>query len=66
MANFDCTFEEEVLQRLARIETYVEIAPVKFEDHEKRLRAVEKRQWMIAGAAGVFGALCDHLGFRVF
>jgi hypothetical protein len=65
MSNFESTFEEEVLQRLARIETYVEMAHGKFDDHDKRLAAVEKRQWFYAGGAGVLGAVLGHFGFHV-
>ena len=41
------TFEEEVLERLVRIETRLGLLGCA--DHEKRIRAVEKFQYLLLG-----------------
>ena len=57
----------EVVERLARIETKLDAALATDADHEKRLRAVEKKQWWLSGVAAVVGFLASHFGpsFRV-
>jgi len=60
------SFEAEVLERLGRIETHAEIASGHTADHETRLRVVEKRQWYVAGVAGVIAFVSpwfSHLNF---
>ena len=51
MANTNMTFEEEVIDRLARIET----SALALNDHEVRIRKVENRQTTWLGGAGVIG-----------
>lgn len=51
------SFEEDVIDRLARIEERVTASAAHGDDHEKRLRAVEVRQWAVAPVAATFGAL---------
>ena len=53
-------FEDDVIDRLARIEERVSAVP----DHETRLRTVEKRQWLLAGVAVGLGPLLSKLGFH--
>jgi hypothetical protein len=51
---FDMTFEEDVIDRLGRIETNLEMVP----DHETRLRSLETSHNRAAGRNGllsVFG-----------
>lgn len=45
--------EETVAERLARIETKLDLALTTKADHERRLRAVERWMW---GAVGLGGA----------
>lgn len=47
----------EIIDRLARIETKLDIGQEKFGDQEKRLRNVEKELWLHRGAAAVVGIL---------
>jgi hypothetical protein len=55
------TFEEEVIDRLARIEVTLESLP----DQETRIRNLEKRQWMLSGAAAVLGATLSKFGIHI-
>lgn len=60
------SFEAEVLQRLARIEAHAEGANLHVADHETRVRVIEKRQWYVAGVAGVVAFVTPwltHLNF---
>lgn len=43
--------QESTDTRLARIETKIDALLSSKADHETRIRAVEKRSWLIAGAA---------------
>jgi hypothetical protein len=59
------TFEEEVIDRLARIETTVASMPPRLQDQETRIRNLEKRQWMLSGAAAVLGATLSKFGIHI-
>ena len=66
-APYTKSFEAEVLERLSRIETHAELAAGHVADHESRLRVVEKRQWYVAGIAGVIAFVApwlSHLSFK--
>ena len=50
------------LERLnEKIPTHVEWVERNIKDHELRLRAVEKKLWVVAGASGVIGAIATAL-----
>ncbi|MEU9888678.1 hypothetical protein [Sphaerisporangium sp. NPDC051011] len=55
------TEDREVLDRLVRIETKLDMAINRGDDHETRLRKLERLVWIAAGAAatggGVVGAI---------
>lgn len=59
------SFEAEVLERLGRIEVHAEGAAKHVDDHETRIRVVEKRQWYIGGVAGVFAFAAPFLSHFV-
>lgn len=52
--------------RLTRIETKLDIVvehlTKKDDDHEKRLRTMERRQWQYAGGIGVIGFVAAKIG----
>lgn len=50
-------FEREVITRLARIESGVSRLQDDIEDHEKRIRFVEKRQWALGGMGVIMATL---------
>jgi hypothetical protein len=56
----------EVVERLARIETKLDTTLSTGRDHEKRLRAVEKRQWYHTGGVAVIGFIAAKLGLPGF
>jgi hypothetical protein len=63
MTRDNITFEEDVIDRLARIETGLLQIP----DHEDRIRALEKRQYKQLGAATLLSAIigiCADLLFE--
>lgn len=62
---FDVEFQRDVVQRLARIETHVEGLSAHKTDTETRIRTLEKRQWLIGGAAIVLGPLLTKLGLHL-
>ena len=45
-----------IYNKLLDVEDKVDPLPVKVEDHEVRLRAIEKYLWIWIGASGVLGA----------
>lgn len=53
----ELSFEEDVIDRLARIETHV----LAVTDHETRIRTVEHRQYLLAGAAAFIGTISNHV-----
>lgn len=58
------SFEAEVLERLSRIEVHSELAAGHVADHETRVRGIEKRQWLLAGAAAIVSPLLTQLGLH--
>lgn len=44
-----------------KLPTHVDWVERNIKDHEMRLRAVEKKLWIVAGASGVIGALATAL-----
>jgi hypothetical protein len=44
-------------ERLARIETKLDAVIERGRDHEKRIRAVEVKQWFASGAAAIVGSI---------
>lgn len=51
------TIQEEILERLARIESKMD----KIADHEKRLRFLEKGFWILIGAIGLIEILAKYI-----
>jgi hypothetical protein len=58
-------FQADVIARLARIETHGEAAAEFVRDHETRLRVVERRQWLFAGAAMALQPVLAKLGIHL-
>lgn len=48
-------------ERLATIETKLDMLIVRRDDHESRLRSLEKWRWLWAGAAGALGGTASKL-----
>ena len=61
----DYSFQEDVVQRLVRIETLGENATESHLDHEARIRGLEKRMWTVGGAAAVVGAVLTKLSMSL-
>lgn len=55
-------FEEEVIDRLARLEVTLESAVASRGDHEGRIRKIEKSQWLLFGGAACIAPLLQHIG----
>jgi hypothetical protein len=59
------TWAIELIKQVERlnekIPTHVDWVERNIKDHEMRLRAVEKKIWVVAGAAGVIGAAMTFL-----
>lgn len=55
------TFEEEVIDRLARIETSTMADKKASDDQEERLRSLEHRQWFLAGAVALLSTAIPFL-----
>ena len=57
------TWAIELIKQVERLNeklpTHVEWVERNLFDHEKRLRALERRMWIVAGAAGVIGAIAS-------
>ena len=65
MTHLDVTFQADVIDRLARIESGVESHTLRTADHETRLRSLEKRQWLLAGAAAALGPILTKMGIHL-
>ena len=50
---------------LARIDEKVTMLLQRDNDHEKRLRVVERNQWVIGGIATTLGVLLSYLGKKL-
>ena len=44
-----------------KIPTHIDWVERNIKDHEMRLRSVEKKLWIVAGASGVIGAIASTL-----
>ena len=44
-----------------KLPTHVDWVERNIKDHEMRLRSVEKKLWVVAGASGVIGAIASTL-----
>ena len=59
------TWAIELIKQVERlnekIPTHVDWVERNIKDHEMRLRAVERKIWVVAGAAGVIGAAMTFL-----
>ncbi|NIJ10633.1 hypothetical protein FHU38_000977 [Saccharomonospora amisosensis] len=53
--------DDTVGERLATIETKLDLLIVKRDDHEIRLRKLERWAWVVAGAAGAIGGSIARL-----
>lgn len=57
--------EREVLDRLVSIETKIDVSIGRVDDHEARIRRLERAVWVAAGAAaaggGVIGSLAQQI-----
>lgn len=49
--------DREVLDRLVRIETKLDLSISRVDDHETRLRRLERVMWIAAGAAATGGGI---------
>lgn len=58
-------FENEVLSRLVRIEAHAETASALAKDHEVRVRKLETRQWLFAGAVMALQPVLAKLGIHL-
>jgi hypothetical protein len=63
--NRDVPFEEDVIDRLARIETALESLGNRAADHEGRVRQLERRQWILAGVAATAAPVLARLGLHI-
>ncbi len=54
--------QREDVERLVRIEEGIVALLARGTDHEKRLRAVEKKMWWQTGAAAVISAVAVKIG----
>lgn len=61
----DLSFEEDVIDRLARIETAANAAGISHIDHELRIRGLERRMWTVGGAAAIVGAILTKLALPI-
>ena len=62
MADTGRSFEDEVIDRLARIETRLDSLP----DHEHRIRSLDASHWRQIGAVGVLSAFLSVAAEAIF
>lgn len=53
--------DDTVGERLATIETKLDMLIVKRDDHEMRIQKLERWAWVVAGAAGAIGGSIARL-----
>lgn len=53
--------DEAMGERLVRIETKLDVVLGRVDDHEPRLRKLERWMWLVSGAAGVAGGYVGQL-----
>lgn len=58
-------FEQDVIERLTRIETKQDNEASIGRDHEERLRSIETSNRRLTGALGVFAAALGFLGYHI-
>jgi uncharacterized membrane protein YoaK (UPF0700 family) len=58
--------DHEVITRLTRIETKLELWLTQHADHETRIRALERRMWIAMGAAAVGGGALSQIVPQLF
>lgn len=56
----------EVIERLVRIETKLDKSLSVADDHETRVRSLEREQWLHRGGASVVAVLVAKLGLPWF
>lgn len=59
------TVDREVLDRLVRIETKLDGVLVRGDDHEGRVRRLERAVWVAAGAGVAGGALVGGIAQQI-
>lgn len=57
--------EREVLDRLVRIETKLDAQLTRSDDHETRLRRLERALWLATGAAAAAGGVVGSIASRL-
>jgi hypothetical protein len=57
----DVSTDTEVLERLTRIEVKLDAAMSRGDDHETRIRRLERVVWIAAGAAATGGGLLGSI-----
>ena len=64
------TWAIELIKQVERlnekIPNHIEWVERNLFDHEKRLRMLERRMWIVAGAAGVIGAIASAFYTQAF
>lgn len=55
----------EVLERLTRIETKIDSIIDRGDDHEKRIRRLERALWVAAGAGVAGGAVVGNVARQI-
>ena len=55
----------EIVERLARIETKLDSALSIQADHETRMRAVERKQWLHSGGVAALAAYLSKFGIAL-
>lgn len=63
--NPSVAFEDDVIDRLARIEQTLEGINGQRADHETRIRQLERRQWILPGIAIALGPVLNRLGVHL-
>jgi len=56
--------ENELLQAVARIEVNTNLLLRRADDHEERIRSLERYRWTAAGGVGLLSAIASYLGFK--
>jgi hypothetical protein len=57
--------QDDVIVRLARIETKLDAALLDIDDHETRVRSLERGYWKVVGAASVIAAIVAKVTERI-
>lgn len=62
----DQSEEASILERLARIETKLDVWHTTHADHETRIRSLERKIWLAMGAAAVGGGTLAQVVPQLF